>query len=161
MSRSLVKRGLACTTTATPPTTTKSTPAPASAGINLVGRNSGQFATCSLACLGQPAALVVHALERLHSLRGGQLEVLADQALVHGRPVALGRQHEPTTGRVECTVERLHGGVGRDALESSDDRLGDAQSSGEFGLRQTSRGAGVSEEDGGCHVLIIAELYSL
>src|SRR5438874_13481902 len=136
MSRSLVNRGLAWSTTATPPTTTKSTPAPASAGISLVGRNSGQFATRSLACLRKLAALFVHALQRFHSLRGREVEVLADQAFVHGRAVRLGGQREPTTGRVEGPVERLDGGVRRPALEPRDDGLGDAQASGELGLGQ-------------------------
>src|SRR5436853_1326002 len=151
MSRSLVKRGLACTTTATPPMTTKSTPASTSADISRVGRKSGQFATRPLPGPRQLPALLVHALQCLQPLRGSELEVLADQALVDGRVVSLGSQREPVTGRMERAIERLDGGIRRSILEPRDDRLRDAQAPRELGLRQAGRATGGADQGGGGH----------
>src|SRR5450759_1229860 len=85
MSRSRVKRGLAWTTTATPPMTTKSTPACTSAPIRAVGRKAGQLATVHFAGACEPTRLLVHRFKAVHSLRGLEFELLADQAFVHCR----------------------------------------------------------------------------
>src|ERR1700722_13716924 len=82
MSRSRVKRGLAWITTATPPMTTKSTPARTSAPISVVGRKSGQLATMLLAGSHELARLLVHRFQAVYSLRWVQFELLADQAVI-------------------------------------------------------------------------------
>src|SRR5436190_21131659 len=151
MSRSFVNRGLACATTAMPPTTTKSTFASASFRMSRVGRNSGQLATRALSRVGDQATLVVHRLERVDALRRRELEVLADQALVDRRPVGLGGQRQPAPGGTQRAVEGFDGGVRRRILETGDHGLSDTEASRELSLGEAGGAAGVANEDGGCH----------
>src|SRR6185437_15303095 len=119
MSRSLVKRGLACVITATPPTTTKSTSASVKRSSSVRNRSSGVFSQGSDALTATPGArqrelarLGVHRFDATNALCRRQLEMLADQALVDPGASRLCVERQAVPGRPERSIERVDGGVG-------------------------------------------------
>src|SRR5919204_5721196 len=137
MSRSLVKRGCAWRTTATPPTMTKSTPASTRRSRRRAGWKSVQLATRACPRKGQDARLAGHALEAPQTLHRRELELLANQALVDtGRP-RRGGQDELVPQRVERVGDSPQGGVRVLALPRRDRRLRRSHAPGELALRDT------------------------
>src|SRR5437764_3461874 len=112
MSRSCVNLGIAWRTTATPPTTTKSTSAPARRRRIPLGTNSGQLTTVSSPDLRQLHPLAVHLLEQVQPLLRCQFELSADQALVHAGGLPAEGQAEVVPGGLDRVPQRLEGGVG-------------------------------------------------
>src|SRR5271165_2943297 len=137
MSRSRVKRGLAWTTTATPPITTKSTPAPTSAPISAVGRKSGQLATVQLASGCEPASLLVHRFQAPESFCWPQFELLAYQAFIDGGPSRACCEHQLSTGCSHGAIQRGEAGVRVGSLELSHGCLADREPLCEIGLGQS------------------------
>src|ERR1700730_314964 len=137
MSRSRVKRGLACTTTATPPTTTKSIPAPASIPSNAVGRKSGQVATARFAGACEFARLLVHAFKALQPLCRGERELLANQALIDRRPARSRGDDQFGTSSSQRAVQRGDSRVRFRLLELRYRCLADREPPREIGLRES------------------------
>src|SRR5215211_3708586 len=151
MSRSFVKRGWACATTATPPTTTKSTRPSTRRRMSRLGRNSGHVATRAFPGRGYRPPLLVHRFETRDSFNGGESKMPADQAFVHRRAERLGGQVQPATGGAQCAVHGVDGRIRVGALQSGNDRLGRSQASGELLLRERGGASALANERSGGH----------
>src|SRR5437763_505042 len=149
MSRSCVNRGIACRTTATPPTTTKSTSASARRRKIPLGTNSGQFTTVSSPDLPQLHPLAVHLLKEIQTLLGRQLELSADQRLVHAGGLPAEGQAEVVPGGLHRVLEGLEGGVGGRGLQAGDGGLGGPHAQGELLLGDPGALAGSADGGGG------------
>src|SRR5512132_583221 len=132
MSRSLVNRGCACSTTATPPTITKSTSAATRRVSSRAGSKSVQLATRPCPREGQDAGLAGHRLEAFEPLRRGELELLADEALVDAGRLRGRAQDELVPQRVERVGNGSDRRVGVPALERGDRRLRRSHAPGEL-----------------------------
>src|SRR5277367_6541902 len=146
MSRSRVKRGLAWTTTATPPITTKSISPCTSAPIRAAGWKSGQFATVRLARAGQPSSLLVHHFQALQSLCRLEFELLADQAFIDRRPARACGKNQLDSRCAQSPIQRGQAWVRVGSLELSDGRLADRQALPKLGLRQSCASSGVRNQ---------------
>src|ERR1700728_1492657 len=118
MSRSLVKRGLACRTTATPPTITKSTPASVKRRSRLpslnVGRSRGDSDTLAAAPRARSSERLcgrMHLFQAAQPFRGRKRELLADEALIHATLARRSQELQPMASSPERTGEGLKGGV--------------------------------------------------
>src|SRR5687768_4798642 len=136
MSRSWVICGEPWAIAATPPMTTKSTPASVRRRSSAARWNSGHSAKghLRLRLKGEVADVLVGALEALESLARSQAQRLQDLAVVHARRPLPAAQLERAAHRVERALQGPDGhGVAR-ALQARDGRLGDAEATGELGL---------------------------
>src|SRR3954447_20097829 len=133
MSRSRVSWAEPCTTAATPPITTKSTPASTSLRSSRVGRNSGQSARggeCDLPYTG------VRVLELLEPLPRREPQLLDEKRLVDARRTRRRSEVEITPERGERAPQRVDGNPIRCRLQSRHGGLADAQPRGELDLRE-------------------------
>src|SRR5438270_13422518 len=149
MSRSRVKRGVAWTTTATPPITTKSTPARTRAPISTVGRKSGQFATVHLAGGCELASLLIHRFQAAQPLYRRQFELLANEAFVDAGSSRSRRDHELDPGCTQGAVERCEAWVRVGPLELSHSCLADRESLREIDLGHPCAPSRVGEQPPG------------
>src|SRR3954468_10877990 len=131
MSRSRVIWAEPCTTAATPPITTKSTPASTSLRSRRVGRNSGQSARGGECDLPYPGVGVLVLLE---PLRRRQAQLLPQQSLIDARRTGRRIELEPASERGEGAPQRVDGDPVPRLLESSDRRLTDAEPRAELRL---------------------------
>src|ERR1700722_18528574 len=141
MSRSLVKRGLACRTTATPPTITKSTPASLRRRSRLPSLNVGWSSEDSDTTTTAPRARSseclcrrMHLFQSAQPLRGRKLELLADEALIDAARARRSLKLQAVAGRPERCGEGLEGGVRAQALQLRNRSLGDAETERELSL---------------------------
>src|SRR5271165_3426010 len=146
MSRSRVKRGLAWTTTATPPMATKSTPARTSAPSSDVGRKSGQLATVHRAGLRELASLLVYRFQAAQSLCWCQFELLTDQAFIDGGSSRSCRNYQLNTGCSQRTIQCGEARVRVGSLELRHGCLADREPPCELSLRQSCAPSRIREQ---------------
>src|SRR5919198_135294 len=120
MSRSLVNLGCACSTTATPPTMTKSTSARTRRESRRVGWKSVHVATRTRSGEHELAALRRHPFELSQPLARRKLELLANEALVDASLFRRRVERELEAERVESVGHRADGRIAVGALEGRD-----------------------------------------
>src|SRR4051794_20569646 len=146
MSRSRVIWAEPCTTAATPPITTKSTPASTSLRSRRVGRNSGQSARGGEGDLPYPGVGVLVLLE---PLRRRQAQLLPQQSLIDARRTGRRIELEPASERGEGAPQRVDGDSVPRRLETSYGGLADPESRTELRLRDALGIPGRADQLGG------------
>jgi hypothetical protein len=117
--------------------------------MRAVGRKSGQLDTVQLAGSCQLASFLVHRFQAMHPLRRLKLELLADQALIDGRPARSCRDNQLDSRRSQRAIQRCQAWVRVGSLELRDGCLADPQSLREIRLRQACSPSRVREEPAG------------
>src|SRR5580704_12640820 len=141
MSRSLVKRGLACRTTATPPTITKSTSAFVRRRSRLPSLNVGwsrrdsDTPAAPSACSSERLCRRMHLFQSAQPLRGRKFELLAHEALIHTSRSRRSLELQAMAGSPERSGKGLERRICARALQLRNRCLGNAETERELSLR--------------------------